>query len=220
MEKRGGPDQVCYCWLVCPLFQMFLRLIVVFGAIVVAATATADLTNDNPAASLFARGVAGDQKAVIDCISTLEKVLASKPNNQLARVYLGSAYTLRSRDLGFGMAKLDALQKGIALMDDAAAAAPRNSMVQLIRAVTNEALPAILGRRSIARQQLEELVAQVEKDPEKLEPAEQQLLYLNAGEAAKRAGNPVRAGELWRRGAAINADPSLKHEIKAALRQL
>jgi hypothetical protein len=186
---------------------------------VVAATATAGPTNDKLAASLYARGLAGDRQAVIDCIAKLEQVLAATPDNQLGRVYLGSAYTLRSRDLGFGKAKLDALRKGIALMDAAAAAAPGNASVQLTRAVTNEALPAFLGRRSVARQQLDELLLQVEKNPEKLKPADRQLLYLNAGEAAKHAGNTTRAAELWRRGAAIKADPRLTQEIKTALGQ-
>jgi len=217
MEKPVGPDQVCYCGLLCPLFQMFLRLLVGLSVIAVAATAIADPNSEELAADLYARGLAGDRQAVIDCIATLERILATSPDNQLARVYLGSAYTLRSRDLGFSKAKLDALRKGIALMDAAAAAAPGNARVQLIRAVTNEALPVFLGRRSIARQQLEELLGLVEKGPEKLTPANRQLLYLNAGEAAKHAGNPAHAADLWRRGVAINADPKLTQEIKAAL---
>src|SRR5437762_3000533 len=166
---------------------------------------------------LYALGLAGDPQAVIECITELEKVLAATPNDELARVYLGSAYTLRSRDLGFGRAKLETLRKGIALMDEAAAAAPGDARVQLTRAVTNEALPIFLGRRKIARAQLDELLAMTEKDPAKLKPADQQLLYLNAGEAAKRAGDKARAVELWQRGAALNADEKLTQEIRTAL---
>ena len=55
--------------------------------------------------------------------------------------------------------------------------------------------------------------------PEKLKPSDRQLLYLHAGEAAKHAGDSARAAELWRRGAAIDADPKLTREIKAALGQ-
>jgi hypothetical protein len=198
---------------------MLRHLLIGLGVIVVAASASAELTKEKVAADLYARGLAGDKQAVIDCIATLEQILVATSDNQLARVYLGSAYTLRSRDLGLSRAKLDALRKGIELMDTAAAAAPSNARVQLIRAVTNEALPIFLGRRSIARQQLEELVGQIEKDPEKLKPADRQLLYLNAGEAAKHAGNSARAAELWQRAAAIKADPSLTEQLKAALRQ-
>ena len=176
--------------------------------------------NESTVAALYARGLSGDKQAVIDCIAALETALTKQPNDQLARVYLGSAYTLRSRDLPLGKAKLDALRKGIALMDAAATAAPNDARVLLLRAVTNEAFPFILGRRQIARQELEDLVAAVEKNPGQLKPADRQLLYLNAGEGAKKAGEKARAAELWQRGAAINADAKLTQEIRAALAQL
>jgi tetratricopeptide (TPR) repeat protein len=175
------------------------------------------LPNDPAISALYARGLAGDREAVSDCITALEKLLAAQPNEQVARVYLGSAYSLRSRDLPIGPAKLRALRKGIVLMDEAAAAAPENATVQLTRAVTNEALPAFLGRRKIAREQLDQLVAQIEKDPAKLTPADQQLLYLNAGEAAEKAGDRARARQLWQRGAALKADSKLTREIEIAL---
>lgn len=175
------------------------------------------LPNDPAISALYARGLAGDREAVTACIAALEKLLAAQPNEQVTRVYLGSAYTLRSRDLPLGPAKLRALRKGIALMDEAAAAVPENCNVQLTRAVTNEALPVFLDRRKIAREQLEQLVAEIEKNPAKLAPADQQLLYLNAGEAAKKAGNTARARELWQRGAALKSDPKLTDEIEAAL---
>jgi hypothetical protein len=196
--------------------MFWLRLLGLRG-IMIAAAAMADPSSEKPVADLYARGLAGDRQAVIDCIAALEQTLSATPDNQLARVYLGSAYTLRSRDLGLSRAKLDALRKGVALMDAAAAAAPDNARVQLIRAVTNGALPIFLGRRALARQQLDQLVAQVEAAPEKLKPSDRQLLYLHAGEAAKHAGDSARAVELWRRGAAIDADPKLTREIKAAL---
>ena len=191
----------------------------VLSGALLAGAVRADVFNEMPAAGLYARGLTGDKQAVIDCIATLEQMLTTAPDNQLARVYLGSAYTLRSRDLGFGKAKLDALRKGIALMDAAAAAAPENAHVQLTRAVTNEALPVFLGRRSVAREQLNDLVAQVEKNPEKLKPADRQLLYLNAGEAAKHAGDKGRATGLWQRGLTINADAKLTQEIRTAMAQ-
>lgn len=175
--------------------------------------------NEAPVAALYARSLAGDEQAVIDCIAALEKILATTPNDQLARVYLGSTYTLRSRDLGFGKAKLDALRKGIRLMDEAAAAAPENANVLINRAVTNQALPIFLGRRKAARDQLESLVKLVEREPAKLKPADRQLLYLNAGEAARQAGEKARAAELWQRGLAIEGDAKLAQEIKAAIAQ-
>ena len=194
--------------------------VALLGAALVAPGALLHAASADPAiADLYARGLRGDEQAVIDCISALEARLAIQPNDQLARVYLGSAWTLRSRDLPIGPGKLSALRKGIALMDEAAAAAPNDANVLLLRAVTNEALPVFLGRRKVARAQLDELLALLAKGSAKLKPADQQLLYLNAGEAAKRAGEKERARELWRRGAALKADAKLTQEIAAALAQ-
>ncbi len=176
--------------------------------------------SDPVISALYARGLAGDSAAVNECIAALEKRLAAKPDDQLARVYLGSSYTLRSRDLSIGPAKLSALRKGIALMDEAAIGAPDNANVQLTRAVTNEALPVFLGRRKVAREQLDRLVAEVEKDPTKLTPADRQLLYLNAGEAAQRAGGTAEARALWQRGLTIAGDAKLATETREALAQL
>jgi hypothetical protein len=193
------------------------------GLVVSAATLpflAAAAPNEQKIADLYARGLAGDAQAVIECVAALEEALVRQPNDQLARVYLGSAETLRSRDLSFGLTKWSTLQRGIALMDEAAAAAPEDARVQLLRAVTNEAFPAVLGRRKIARQGLEELVAAVEKNPAKLKPSDRQLMYLNAGEAAEKAGDKARAAALWERGAALRADPKLSEEIKTARARL
>ena len=188
------------------------------GAVLVAPGALLHATPaDSAIADLYGRGLRGDEQAVVDCISALEAKLAIQPADQLARVYLGSAWTLRSRDLPIGPGKLSALRRGISLMDEAAAAAPDNAHVLLLRAVTNEALPVFLGQRRAARAQLDELLVRLEKGSAKLKPADQQLLYLNAGEAAKRAGDKERARELWKRGLTITADEKLTAEIRAAM---
>ena len=176
--------------------------------------------NEAAIARLYARGLAGDQQAVVDCIAALENVLATDPGNQRARVYLGSAETLRSRDLSFGMVKWSALRRGIALMDTAAAAAPDDAKVQLLRAVTNEAFPSVLGRRKLARAALDELVARVEKNPATLSEGDRELLYLNAGNAARDAGENERARTLWERGVALESDPRLQRELRQALAAL
>ncbi|MEO7723471.1 MAG: hypothetical protein ABIU29_02095 [Chthoniobacterales bacterium] len=192
-----------------PWLPIVCALCVVTGALA--------LPNNPAVSALYARALAGDKTAVTECIAALEKVLAARPNDQLARVYLGSTYTLLSRDLPLGPAKLSALRKGLGLMDEAAAAAPGDAAVQLNRAITNQALPAFLGRRKVARAQLDRLVEQVEKNPSALIPNDRQLLYLNAGEAARTAGDRKRATELWQRGLLIAGDAKLTAEIKAAL---
>ncbi len=166
---------------------------------------------------LYQRGLIGDKQAVTDCIATLEALLKNEPNNQLARVYLGSAYTLRSRDLSLGSQKLLALKKGTTLMDEAVAATPDDAHVRLVRALTNQSLPFFLGRRATARQDFEELVASISKNPEKLAPGDRQLLFLNAGVVAKQGGDKARASDLWKRGLCAPVDPKLTQELNAAL---
>jgi tetratricopeptide (TPR) repeat protein len=168
-------------------------------------------------APLYERGLAGDQRAVLQCISALDHALQTEPDNQLARVYLGSAWTLRSRDLGIGLAKLSALNKGIALMDEAVAGAPGDAHVRLVRAITCQALPFFTGRPKMARGEFIALVEAVTERPEKLAPADRQLLYLEAGFSAKNSGDNQRAIELWKRGLDHQTDPKLTEKLKAAL---
>lgn len=193
-----------------PLFLLFLMIFPAW---------LASGTQEEEIAALYGRGLAGDQQAVIDCIRSLESHLEQQPGDQRARVYLGSCWTLRSRDLPIGPGKLSALRKGITLMDEAAAAAPNDAKVLLLRAVTNEALPRFLGRSRVARAQLEVLVTAVEKNSNQLTARDRQLLFLNAGEAASRAGEKARARELWERGLAIGADAKMNAELKQTLAQ-
>ena len=121
---------------------------------------------------LYRRGLAGEKGAVEECIGKLEAVLRTEPGNQRARVYLGSAYTLRSRDLGFGPKKLQELKRGLAVMDEAVAAAPDDPKVRLARALTTSALPAIFGRRASTRQDFERLAEVARTSPEKFDPGD------------------------------------------------
>lgn len=166
---------------------------------------------------LYRRGLAGDKEAVDSCIRRLEDVLQIEPANQLARVYLGSAYTLRSRDLGFGPKKLQALQHGLALMDEAVTAAPAAAKVRLARALTTLALPSIFGRAGSTRKDFEQLAASARTQPAQFEEGDLQIIYYNAGLAAKAAGDRTRAVVLFKEGARHPANPDLARKLQAAL---
>lgn len=170
-------------------------------------------------AQLYERGLAGDSQAVMDCVLKLEAILKSEPKNQLARVYLGSAYTMRSRDLGFGPGKLSTLNKGVALMDEASAAAPDDAQVRLVRALTDQSLPFFAGRRKKAQDELCALAEILEHDSKRLAPADRQRLFLNAGRVAHERGDAQRAANFWRLGLTNPVDPKLTAELNAALAQ-
>ena len=166
---------------------------------------------------LYKRGLAGNKEAVEQCIAKLEKAVAAEPDNQVARAYLGSAYTLRSRDLWIGPRKLAALKRGLALMDEAVAAAPRDAKVRLVRALTEDSLPFFLGRKRMAREDFSIAMTIVTKNPDKLEDADKQMLYYSAGEVAKEGGDRARARELWSDAARYPIDAALALKVNAAL---
>src|SRR4051794_4498675 len=132
---------------------------------------------------LYARALQGDKAAVEQCIEKLEAVSQREPSNQLARVYLGSAYTLRSRDLGFGPKKLSTLKRGLAVMDEAVAAAPNEPKVRLARALTTSALPAIFGRREESRNDFAVLAKEAERAPERFDRGELAAIREHASSA-------------------------------------
>ena len=142
---------------------------VVFFLLIFALTAQAAPNEQKEIQELYRRGLGGDKDAVNQCIERLETVLAADPKNQLARVYLGSSYTLRSRDLGFGPRKLQALHRGLALMDEAVLAAPEMPKLRLVRALTTSSLPVFLGHRAETRKDFQLLVQTARSSPDKFE---------------------------------------------------
>ncbi len=164
--------------------------------------------------ALYRRGLEGEKQAVLDCIAALESVLAKAPSNQLARVYLGSAYTLKSRDLGFGPKKLATLKQGLALMDAAVAAAPEDPKVRLPRALTTSALPAILGHGATSRKDFLQLAQMADTHPEKFAAGELQLVYHHA---ARATGERERAAALYRKSLAHPVDTALAATTRAEL---
>ena len=163
--------------------------------------------------ALHDRGVEGDAKAVVECIETLEAVLAREPENQLARVYLGSAYTLRSRDLWIGPKKLESLKHGGKLMDQAVAADPGNPRVRLVRAVNSLKLPRLFNRRKLALEDFETLLKQTGD----LSAPEKQAVYYFAGMAFKEEGQKQRGAELWREGLKLDPSTAVAAKIRAEL---
>lgn len=166
---------------------------------------------------LYRKGLEGDKQAVIDCIRELEEALTKQPNNHLARVYLGSAYTVRSRDLAFGPKKLQTLRQGLRVMDEAVASAPDDPKVRLGRALTTSALPAIFGRSTESRTDFLILADMAKTTPAKFESSDLLIVYYNAGLAAKAGGNATRAEELWREGLRHGTDAAIKQKIEAEL---
>lgn len=188
------------------------------GAVLcIAGSACSATPEEREIEELYRRGLMGDKAAVEQCIAKLEEGLRAQPHNELGRVYLGSAYTLRSRDLGFGPKKLQTLRQGLRVMDEAVANAPDDPKVRLGRALTTSALPGIFGRSAESRNDFLRLAATAKKAPGMFEPAELQIVYYNAGLASKANGNDAQATELWREALRHGSDAALKQKIEAEL---
>lgn len=183
----------------------------------VAAAAVAATSAEREIEDLYRRGLMGDKEAVEQCIAKLEEGLRSHPHNELGRVYLGSAYTLRSRDLGFGPKKLQTLRQGLRVMDEAVANAPNDPKVRLGRALTTSALPAIFGRSTESRNDFLKLAEWAKTKPEAFEPGDLLIVYYHAGLAAKTNGDRTRAESLWREGLRHGTDAGIKGKIEAQL---
>lgn len=173
--------------------------------------------SDDEIRDLYSRALAGDKTATQKCIDALDEILRRDPSNQLARVYLGSSYTLRSRDLGYGMEKLHALKEGIALMDEAVRAAPTNDRVRLVSALTSDGLPFFAGRRKLAADEFLDLAKSVPHRMTNLSATDWQLLFLNAGRVGKERGDRAQAAEFWRLGLTKHANPKLTAQLQDAL---
>lgn len=167
-------------------------------------------------------GVKGDKKVVLDLIADLEKQTKVEPVNQLLVAYLGSAYTLRSRDLFPGPSKLKFLKLGLQTMDQAVEAAPADVAVRFIRAINNYQLPAFIGRRDNARQDFQTLLQAIEKPEIKagLHPDTLQAIYYYAGLASKQLDDLAKARLAWAEGLKISPESTLGLKIAKELNRL
>ncbi len=166
------------------------------------------------------RGVQGEKEAVLEAVRMLEDMLAEEPGNELVRVYLGSALTLLARDLPPGPEKLAKLIEGGRLMDEAVAAAPEDLRVRFVRAVNHYHLPALFGKKRLARSELLVVNDGINTGAEKLEPVEEQSMRYFAGRAMADLGRKKEAVHLLRVALALAPDSALAGEISEHLERL
>ena len=166
------------------------------------------------------KAVAGDTKETKALTTDLEKWTKEQPDNHLLQAYLGSVYTLDSRDAWPGPGKLTYLRNGGKELDAAVAAAPDNPAVRFIRAIDYFELPAIFGKRQTAREDFQLLVKQVEgveKTPYVLNTETQQAIYFYAGQSFQQLSQPEQAKATWEKGLKLIPASALGVKIKAAL---
>jgi tetratricopeptide (TPR) repeat protein len=164
------------------------------------------------------KAVNGDTKETRALTTDLEKWTKEQPTNCLLQAYLGSVYTLDSRDAWPGPGKLTYLRNGGKLMDAAVAAAPDNPAVRFVRAIDYFELPWFFGKGETARNDFQILLKQVDgeiKSPYTLNTETQQAIYYYAGLSFKQLSQLPQAKDAWERGLKLDPNSALAAKIKA-----
>jgi hypothetical protein len=162
------------------------------------------------------RAVKGDAKETKALTTDLEKWTREQPDNHLLQAYLGSVYTLDSRDAWPGPGKLTYLRNGGKLMDAAVTAAPDNPAVRFVRAIDYFELPFFFGKGSIARDDFQILLKQIDgeiKTPFTLNIETQQAIYYFAGLSFKQLSQVPQAKAAWQQGLALDSNSDLGKKI-------
>ncbi|HEX4139032.1 MAG TPA: hypothetical protein VHY09_01700 [Candidatus Methylacidiphilales bacterium] len=206
-------------------------------AVLLAATVSSAQTNSAPAAKVdpfsdplikqvqarHDKAVAGDTKETKALTTDLEKWTREQPNNHLLQAYLGSVYTLDSRDAWPGPGKLTYLKNGGKELDAAVAAAPDNPAVRFIRAIDYYELPWFFGKRQTARDDFATLVKQIDGETPSayvLNVETQQAIYYYAGLCYKQMSQPDDAKKAWTRGQALDPKSELGGKMGTELGKL
>jgi len=169
------------------------------------------------------KAVNGDTKETKALTADLEKWTKEQPDNHLLQVYLGSVYTLDSRDAWPGPGKLTYLRNGGKLMDAAVAAAPDNPAVRFVRAIDYYELPFFFGKGPTARDDFQILLKQIDgevKTPYVLNIETQQAIYYYAGLSFKQLSQLQQAQDTWQRGLKLNPSSPLGVKIQAELEKM
>jgi tetratricopeptide (TPR) repeat protein len=162
----------------------------------------------------------GDKHATKELIVLLEASSRQNPDNFLLLAYLGSSYTLASRDAFPGPSKLNYLKDGLKTMDRAVEAAPDQPAVRFIRAINNFHLPSFVNRRDNARKDFQILVSQLEKGDHGLSDSTRQAIFYFAGLAFKQTKQNENARKIWEKALSIDAHSELANKIQHELKRL
>lgn len=138
---------------------------------------------------------ADDAKVIDGYIARFKSRLEADPGDHLAKVNLGSAYTLRSAETFWGPKKLEYLKMGGRLMDEAVTAAPKDPRVRFLRAANAYRVPKRFGRRAMAIEDFTILMPLAIKGGHGLKIRERQAILYYAWRTFEEEGRPADAAK-------------------------
>jgi hypothetical protein len=161
------------------------------------------------------KAVKGDTKETKALTADLEKWTQEQPTNFLLQAYLGSVYTLDSRDAWPGPGKLTYLRNGGKWLDGAVASAPDNPAVRFVRAMDYYELPFFFGKAKTARDDFQILLKQIDgevKSPYTLNVETRQAICYYAGLSYQHLSQAPQAKDAWLLG--YKLDPASEYGKK------
>ncbi len=207
-------------------YPLIALLLFLTSAIATQASSTAPVSETyshpllNQIYEMHSLAESGNEDATRRLVAWLEELTAEQPENGILLVYLGSAYTLASRDAFIGPGKLRYLMSGRDCMDRAVALRPEDPNVRFIRGINNYHLPTIFNRRSIARDDFRKLVDQLSQNPKCLDPLTSQAIYYYAGLCFAQLEEEKNARNSWQKGLDLKISGPLTAKITQELDQL
>jgi len=200
-----------------------LLLALLAGTLHAGTTSTSDTYSHpllNQIYEMHSLAEAGNKDATRRLVAWLEELTSEQPDNGILLVYLGSAYTLASRDAFIGPGKLRYLMAGRDCMDRAVTMRPEDANVRFIRAINNYHLPTIFNRRSIARDDFRQLVDQLAKNPESVDSLTSLAIYYYAGLCFAQLEEESNARASWQKGLNLKINGPLTAKISDELNRL
>jgi len=207
-------------------YSLITLLLFLTSAIATQASSTAPVSETyshpllNQIYEMHSLAESGNEDATRRLVAWLEELTAEQPENGILLVYLGSAYTLASRDAFIGPGKLRYLMSGRDCMDRAVALRPEDPNVRFIRGINNYHLPTLFNRRSIARDDFRKLVDQLSQNPKCLDPLTSQAIYYYAGLCFAQLEEEKNARSSWQKGLDLKISGPLTAKISQELDQL
>ncbi len=207
-------------------YSLITLLLFLTSAIATQASSTAPVSETyshpllNQIYEMHSLAESGNEDATRRLVAWLEELTAEQPENGILLVYLGSAYTLASRDAFIGPGKLRYLMSGRDCMDRAVALRPEDPNVRFIRGINNYHLPTLFNRRSIARDDFRKLVDQLSQNPKCLDPLTSQAIYYYAGLCFAQLEEEKNARSSWQKGLDLKISGPLTAKITQELDQL
>lgn len=149
-----------------------------------------------------------------------QQLTTLEPTNGLALAYLGSTLAMRARDTSGPFRRLGLIKEANRTQDRAVGMATNNPVVRLKRAICSFHQPGILGRETIARDDLAWLWKTITEKPDALSAGDRQDVALFYGGSLKKQKQPAEARKVWETGIAIAPDSPEAKQIRKELDQL